>query len=221
MSTRKSVDNVELGEWVTCSRCSATVRSSYLAIHGEKVHRDVPFISQAARRRGTGNAYGVKIIKSSSETAPDVTEINSRDAPEKFARTRPSSNEMVARTYVLKANPKKRNSPADVERAKRAYLLSLEDFNICRNCNYPINTREATANGKVTQVADIPAHYEVVYYERKQGLKFQFVERQTITNSKCNCRFAAIRQTERTATPKSQERPKELSLNRAANRRRH
>ena len=213
MSTRKTVDNVELGEWVTCSRCSATVRSSYLTIHGEKVHRDEPFISQAARRRRTGNAYGAEIPKSSRQVAPDVTEVTSQDGPDEFARTFNSSNELIARKYVLKANPKKRNSPTDVERAKTAYLLSLEDFNICRNCNFAIKSREATFNGKAAHVADIPAHYEVVYCEVKRGLKFLFVERQTITDSKCKCRFATTRQTERNATPNPQERPKEMPLN--------
>lgn len=114
-----------------------------------------------------------------------------------FERAYDVSNRLVCADYVLSLNSKKRIPERIQKRRLLDYLESLEMANLCRNCGNAIKTRICQIYGVDTIVAEIPQHWEVYYCEEKQGMKYHFVERKTIFNSKCECIYREVRKIER------------------------
>jgi len=95
----------------------------------------------------------------------------------------------------------------------REYRLSLEWFNICRECDSPIKTKKS-AHVKVVarrdnpkkfdyisateEYADIPEHYEVaINSDNPDKLHYKLVPQQRIFNVKCGCYSRETRNKER------------------------
>lgn len=167
---------------------------------------------------------GVKIPKRTVTTG--ISDDFTRNSLDHFERTFGLSNERIARNMVLAFNPKKNSSDSDKARAEMAYLESLEDYNLCRNCRQAIKVRTVSVSFEsdiltkaeylelnarqrknvadviTTQnvtmfVADIAEHTEVYWDREKGGFKFRKVAKHEVRNSKCECMFAEVRKIER------------------------
>jgi len=144
------------------------------------------------------------------------------DIMREFDRTFNLSNELIVRKYVLSLNPKKKSTQSEIAKRKVDYLLSLEDFNLCRNCGEAIKVRKVVVgnspemakhrepsvgkiqlssreNGMTMTVAEIPYHWEVTYCERKNGLICKEVQKHERINSKCECMYNQVRKLEKKA----------------------
>lgn len=126
------------------------------------------------------------------------------------------SNRLQARDVVLAYNHphsrKNKRNPHFLREANRDYLLSLEMFNLCRNCQRPIRVktakirRDATVKYQSVHYAEIPEHFEV-YHDGEDKVKMRLVPTHTVENVRCECPMREQRKLER-----SGDRPKPWTM---------
>lgn len=172
------------------------------------IRRQENALSKFECRSNRDNQFGFK-IESKLETSYIARDFTHNALDDFDARFIGYSNENAARNFVLALKPSKKLSDRLIAMHEVIYLESLELFNLCANCQLPIDTKKVIVNGLEGELAEVYEHYEVYFCELVNRLQYRKIETHRIYNQKCDC----FRRPERNANKRLKPlEPKKLSL---------
>lgn len=165
-------------------------------------------LSKFERKTTRDSKFGF-IIESRFETSYIASDYTQNALDDFDPRPIAFSNENVCRNFVLACKPSKRLGLKLQTMYEIEYLESLELFNLCANCQLPIETQKMilepdprpiqkriTKRGKVirskpnhleVEFADIPEHFEVYWHEKADRIQYYKVEARRVYNVRCEC----------------------------------